>query len=128
MGTVVASFATVMGIGIAGIWMIDIVRSPEIDRTRGLRAATDGPGGNRLLPPWIAEYATAATLVVAGVGLLGSWSLAEPLMLVGLGALAYTSMNSLGWVLARPERRPYGVPMLVGLIGGVVSIVALLLG
>ena len=126
VGSLVAVFAIVMGIGIAGLWTMDILRSPEVDRSRGLLARDDSPGGSRLVPHWLAEYATAATLVVAGIGLLTGWSLGEPLALVGLGALAYTSLNSLGWVLARPERRPYGVPMVVGLVGGLASVAVIL--
>jgi hypothetical protein len=54
-------------------------------------------------------------------------ALAEPVMLIGLGALAYTSANSLGWSLARPERRPYTVPMAIGLGGALISMGLLLL-
>ena len=45
----------------------------------------------------------------------------------GTGALLYTSMNSLAWALARRERRTYAVPMLAGLVVGLVSITYLLL-
>jgi len=120
----------VMSVGIAGIWTVDIVRSPEIDRSRGLLRARDGPSGPMLVPHWLAEYGTAALLAVGGLGLLPGW---QPgawawLVAVGLGALAYTSLNSLGWVLADRTRSAYGVPMAIGLIGAVVSIGLLVAG
>lgn len=124
--TLVAVFGLVMAAGIAGIWTVDIVRSPEIDRSRGMLQARDPSSGTRFLPHWIAEYGTAATLAIGGVGLLAATAWAPLLMLAGLGALVYTSTNSLGWALARAERRPYAIPMSVGAIGGIASVVALL--
>ena len=47
--------------------------------------------------------------------------------MVALGALAYSSLNSLGWALAERARFAYAVPMVVGLVGALVSI-GLLLG
>ncbi len=125
--TLIAVFGLVMAIGIAGIWTLDIVRSPEIDRSAGLVRARDPSNGTLFLPHWIAEYGTSVALLVGGVALLAEATWAPPLMLAGLGALVYTSTNSLGWALARSERRPYAVPMLVGAVGGVVSIAALLI-
>jgi hypothetical protein len=48
-------------------------------------------------------------------------------VLLGLGACVYTSVNSLGWALAGRSRRPYSIPMLVGAVGGLASAVVLLL-
>ena len=119
----------VMAVGIAGMWTVDIVRSPEIDRSRGLLRARDR-SGSVMLPHWIAEYGTAIVLLAGGLGLLLRWP-PDPwswLVPVGLGALAYTSLNSLGWVLADRSRLAYGLPMAVGLAGAVVSIVLLVAG
>ncbi|HYM83871.1 MAG TPA: hypothetical protein VEY67_06950 [Candidatus Dormibacteraeota bacterium] len=129
MTTVVAIFMLVMAVGIAGIWTADIVRNPEIDRSRGLLRARDRDE-RVLVPHWIAEYGTSVLLLVGGLGLVlgwpsGAWSWTVPL---GLGALAYTSMNSLAWVLADRARMPYGVPMTVGFVGAVVSALLLLGG
>jgi hypothetical protein len=125
----VGLFMLVMAIGIAGLWSVDIVRSPEVDRSRGLARARDR-SGSLLLPHWIAEYGTAAALLVGGLGLVLGWAPAAWAWLVpvGLGALAYTSCNSLGWVLADRSRLPYGVPMAVGLVGSLVSLALLLAG
>ena len=130
MSTLVGVFMLVMGAGIAGIWTVDIVRSPEVDRTRGILRARDRSNGSLLVPHWFAEYATALLLLAGGLGLVfatapGAWSWLVP---IGLGALAYTSLNSLGWVLADRSRAAYGIPMAIGLIGAIASICLLVAG
>ena len=40
MSSLVGVFILVMGAGIAGIWTVDIVRSPEVDRARGIVPVT----------------------------------------------------------------------------------------
>ncbi len=116
----------VMGFAIGLTWARDIRTSPEVDRSAGLLHARDRRDGSLFLPHWIAEYSTALGLVVGGVGLIADRGWADGVSLVALGALTYTSVNSLGWTLALPSRRPYAVPMLIGAIGGAVSIVVLL--
>jgi hypothetical protein len=130
MSSLVGVFMLVMGAGIAGIWTVDIVRSPEVDRTRGILRARDRSNGSLLVPHWIAEYATALVLLAGGIGLVfatspGAWRWLVP---IGLGALAYTSVNSLGWVLADRSRTAYGIPMAMGLIGAIASIGLLVAG
>jgi hypothetical protein len=124
MSLPVGLFMLVMSAGIAGIWTVDIVRSPEVDRTRGILRARDRSNGSLLLPHWMAEYATALVLLAGGIGLVfgaapGAWTWLVP---IGLGSLAYTSLNSLGWVLADRSRAGYGIPMAIGLIGAIASI------
>jgi hypothetical protein len=130
MSTLLGLFMLVMGVGIAALWTVDIVRSPEVDRSRGIARARDRSTGSLLLPHWMAEFATAVLLVVGGVGLVlttapGAWTW---LAAVGLGALAYTSINSLGWVLADRSRAAYGIPMAIGLVVAIASIVMLTAG
>lgn len=120
----VAVFMIVMGFGMAAIWAADIVRSPEVDRTKGLMRARDRSTGSLLAPHWLAEYGTATLLLIGGIGLLagldaGSWAW---LIGAGLGALAYSALNSLGWVLADRARFAYAPPMVVGLVGAMVSL------
>ena len=130
MELVIGLYMAVIGIGIAGMWAVDIARSPEVDRTRGLLRAHDRSNGALLAPHWIAEYATATLLLVGGLGLIlalgaGPWALAVP---VSLGALAYTSCNSLGWVLADRSRAGYAIPMALGLVGAVAALVLIIAG
>ena len=40
---------------------------------------------------------------------------------VGIGAVQYTSINPLGWALARGERYAYVAPMVAGVAIGLVS-------
>lgn len=124
-----SSVLIVTGIGIAGLWTLDIMRSPEVDRRRGILRARDRSTGSLLVPHWMAGFATALLLVAGGIGLAfatppGAWSWVVP---IGLGALAYTSLNSLGWVLADRFRAAFATPMLIGLMGALASI-GLLLG
>lgn len=128
MDRVVAVFAIVMGLAIAVVWTRDILASPTIDRTQGLLRAREPGTGSLFLPHWIAEYATAVALITGGIGSLLDAGWATELLLVAFGALAYTSTNALGWALARPDRRLYALPMQVGAIGAVISIVALMAG
>jgi len=124
--SLVGGFMVVMGSAIALTWVRDMRSSPEVDRSVGLLRARDRRDGSLFLPHWIAEYATSLGLVVGGIGLIVDVGWAEGVSLVALGASTYTSVNSLGWTLALPSRRPYAIPMLVGAIGGAVSIVVLL--
>lgn len=126
MSSLVGGFIVVMGVSIALTWARDMRSSPEVDRSAGLLRARDRRDGSLFLPHWIAEYATSLGLVVGGIGLIADVGWAEKISLVALGALTYTSVNSLGWTLALRSRRPYAIPMLVGAIGGVLSIVVLL--
>lgn len=125
----VGLFMLVMGAGMAGLWTVDMTRSPEVDRTRGLLRARDRSTRSLLAPHWIAEYATAVLLVIGGLVLLldgsGALALAVP---VSLGALAYTSCNSLGWVLADRSRTSYGIPMAVGLVGAAAALALIVAG
>lgn len=129
MQTVVGIFLMAMGLGIAWIWTMDITRSPEIDRSRGYIRARDR-AGSVLLPHWIAEYGTAILCLVAGLTLVLGWTSTPWTWTVplALGALAYTSLNSLSWVLADRARLAYGVPMAVGLTGALIGTLLLLSG
>ena len=129
MQVVVGVFMVVMGIGIAGIWTMDIIGNPEIDRSRGLLQARDR-SGSVMVPHWIAEYATAVLCLVGGLGLVLGWTSAawSWIVAIALGALGYTSLNSLAWVLADRSRLAYGIPMVIGLVGALVAIALLLSG
>lgn len=116
----------VMGVGIGSIWTRDIISAEQLEISRGRRRARDPQSGSLMLPHWIAEYGTAAGLVAAAVGLFVDSGWGRPLALVALGALVYTSTNSLGWALAERGRLPYAVPMAVGVLGGLAAIIGLL--
>ncbi len=113
------------GLAIASVWTADIISGKKFDKKHGLLKARDPESGSLLLPHWIAEYLTAISLIAAGIGMLTSQPWASPLSFLALGALAYTSINSLSWALAEKERRTYAIPMLICLAGVVVSLVML---
>ena len=127
MDILVAIFAGIMGAAMAGIWARDIMSGHGFDAPHGLLRAREADSDDLMIWHWAAEFGTAFVLVGAAFLLLVNAALAEPLMLVGLGGLMYTSANSLGWALAAPERSPYVLPMAAGLVGGIISVTVLIL-
>ena len=121
MRLAVAAFMIVMGIAMAAIWTKDILFNDEVDTSAGLFKARD-TDGTIFWFHWVAEYGTAALLMAGGLGLLLDARWSSLVALLGLGALLYTSMNSLGWAFASKERYSYAAPMLVGLIGGLLAV------
>lgn len=121
MGTINAFLMITMGLGIAGIWTMDIVSGSKVDLSAGFFRARDGDDGPLLWPHWIAESATAAPLIAGGLGLLFDAAWSPAVAALGVGALFYTSVNSLGWALASRERRPYAAPMIAGVLVSVLS-------
>ena len=126
MVVAVAVFMLAMGVAIAAVWTRDIVAGMQVDLSAGFFRARDDAAGTLFWPHWIAEYGTAAALVAGAIGLLLGALWGEPVSFAALGALLYTSANSLGWAWARPERRPYAIPMLVGVVGGAGALAVLL--
>ncbi len=122
---VVAGLMTLMGVGIAAIWTMDIVAGEKVDLSNGVAKARD-VDGSLFLPHWIAEYTTAALLLTGGVALAVDADWAHAVAALAAGALFYTSVNSLGWALAEPERRAYAVPMAAGVLVSLVAAIWLL--
>ena len=125
MDILVALFAGIMGAAMAGIWARDIASGVGYDVSEGWLHARETETEDLMIWHWLAEFGTAGLLMLGAFLLMFGAALAEPVMLVGLGALAYTSANSLGWSLARPDRRSYVYPMAIGLVGAVVSVAVL---
>ena len=122
---VIAWLMILMGAAIAGIWTRDILAGEKVDRSAGVLRARD-EDGSLFLPHWVAEDTTAALLVAGGIGLLADSGWAQAVTGLGLGALFYTSVNSLGWALAEKDRYPYAVPMAVGVVVAVAGAIWLL--
>ena len=127
MSIVVPVLLVAMGVAMAAIWAKDILRGDQVDASAGIFAARDPEAGTLFWPHWLAEFGTAILLVAGGLALIADARWAPVVAAAGTGALLYTSMNSLAWALARRERRTYAVPMLAGLVVGLVSITYLLL-
>lgn len=127
MHLLIALFAGIMGAAMAGIWARDIASGVGYDASQGFLHARETDTEDLMMWHWLAEFGSAGLLMLGAILLVFGAALAEPVMLVGLGALAYTSANSLGWALARPERRSYAYPMAIGLVGAIVSVVLLLI-
>jgi len=122
----VALFVGIMGAAMAGVWTRDIMAGTGFDAPAGLLRAREVEIGDLMLWHWLAEYGTSVLLIAGSILLLAGAALADRVTLLGVGALLYTSTNSLGWALARPERRSYAIPMGIGLVGGLISALLLL--
>ena len=127
MDVLVAIFAGVMGAAMAGIWARDIMSGHGYDAPNGLLRAREADSDDLMIWHWAAEFGTAFVLIAGAFLIIIYAALAEPIMLLGLGGLMYTSTNSLGWSLSAPERAPYVYPMAAGLIGDILSATVLIL-
>ena len=121
MEILVAMFGGIIGAAMAGIWARDIMSGHGYDAPHGLLRAREADSDDLMIWHWAAEFGTAIALVAGAFLILINAAIAEPIMLLALGGLLYTSTNSLGWSLAAPERSPYVWPMAGGLIGGIIS-------
>ncbi len=126
MDLLVALFGGVMGAAMAGIWARDIASGIGYDASDGFLRSREVDTEDLMIWHWLAEFGTAGLLMVGAMLLVFGAALAEPVMFLGLGALLYTSANSLGWSLARPDRRSYVYPMAIGLVGSIISAVLLI--
>ena len=126
MRYVVAAGMILMGLGIAAIWTRDLMAAEKVDLSPGFFRTREPDSDSLLWPHLLAEYGTALLLLMGGTGLMAEASWSSAVAATGLGALLYTSLNSLGWALARPERRTYAVPMIGGVVVGVVGLVWLI--
>ena len=122
MRLVIAVAMIGMGIGIAAIWTRDLIAGDKVDLSPGIFRARDSDNGSLLWPHWLAEYGTALLLVLGGAGLAVETDWSSPVAAGGLGALLYTSVNSLGWALAQSERKMYAIPMTAGVVLGTIGL------
>ena len=127
MEILVALFGGIMGAAMAGIWARDIMSGHGFDAPHGLLRAREADSDDLMIWHWAAEFGTALTLIAGAFLIMINAALAEPIMLLGLGGLLYTSTNRLGWSLASPERQSYVYPMAAGLVGGLISAAVLIL-
>jgi hypothetical protein len=109
---VVPTAMAVQGVGMLAMWVPILAGHPSVEEHGFFRAREDGL---LLWPHVVAEVATAGALATAAVGLYQEEAWGRTAGLVALGALAYTSLNSLNWALAEEDRLPYAIPMFVGL-------------
>ncbi|HNZ38636.1 MAG TPA: hypothetical protein PK251_11720 [Candidatus Latescibacteria bacterium] len=112
----------VTGIGIAAVWTMDLVSRKNVDMTGGFFKARDRGTKQLIWPHVIAEYATATGLVAGAAGLYREKEWGRTVSLISSGALAYTSINSMSWVLSERGRMAYAAPMMFGLMTAGVSI------
>lgn len=120
---IVPFFMIAVGVGMIGIWTADIVSGKFSDQG-GFFSWREGD--NMLWPHITAELLTSFGLTMGGIGLYGGKDWGLSLSLISLGALAYSSINSSGWVFAEKNRLSYGIPMWISLTGATISFVILI--
>ena len=115
---IIPVFLMVDGVALMTMWTIDI-HQKKLLRDGIFSSKEDG---KLFWPHLLAEYGTAIGLVVSAYGLYYDKQWAEPVSLVSLGALTYTSLSSMSWSLADKNRYLYAVPMIFSLTGAGISI------
>lgn len=122
MGWAIPLVMIIIGLGIASIWALDIASGKFSGQGHFLRWRE---GENLLWPHILAEYLVAVGLLAGGLGLilLKQWAL--PISFISLGGLIYSAINSSGWVLAKKERLPYGIPIWISLVFGIIAMLLL---
>lgn len=122
---VVPGFLLLSAVSLAGLWTVDLIKGDKVERRVGLLSLRDRDTKENVLLHLVAEYATAGALLAGAVGLARRAWWGRPVAGASLGALTYTSVNSLSWVVTKRERLPYGVPMVATLVGSVGSFAVL---
>jgi hypothetical protein len=117
MKSIIPIFTIIIGLGIAGLWIKDIIGG----RFKGNFFKWQD-GDNVMWPRISVEFLTAIMLLMSGVGTLLNAGWAQVLTFFSLGAIFYASFDSLGWAFAKKGRWAYTILMLVGLVGSVTFI------
>lgn len=122
----VISFMLLMtGISMIIIWIMDIGKNPDVDLSAGFFRAREKKSGNIFWYHIVAEVVTGILLIASGIILIIRDFNSFPVVYFALGALFYSSMNSMGWAFAEKERRRYAIPMITALLISVLSLITL---
>lgn len=123
---IIAFILIMTGIAMIIIWIIDINENPEVDMTGGFFRAREKNSNNIFWFHITAELITAILLIMAGIIIVLKAERLIPLVFLSLGALFYSSLNSLGWVFACQHRKKYAFPIITGLTIAVLSALMLI--
>ena len=116
----------VMGIAFIIIWIADINNNPEVDMSRGFFRAREKASNNIFWFHITAEILTGLLLIAGGTVIFLDIKELYPLVCFSVGALFYTSLNSLSWAFAEKHRYNYAWPMLAGLAVSVFILITLI--
>ncbi len=123
---IISFFLLMTGTSMIIIWIMDIGKNPEVDLSEGFFRAREKNSQNLFWFHIVAELITGLLLIASGIILLVGDTNSFPVAHFALGALFYSSLNSLGWAFAEKGRRNYAFPILSGLIISVISIIILI--
>lgn len=108
------------------IWIMEMFSNPGVDLSEGFFRARERESNNIFWFHIVAELITAVLLVASGILLVMREENSYPIVFFALGALFYSSLNSMGWAFASRERYNYAYPMIGGFILSVVGIIVLM--
>lgn len=112
----------ITGIGIGTVWTLDLISQKNINMNGSIFKARDKSTNQLIWPHLVAEYSTATVSIISAVGLYNNKNWAKPLSLIASGLVAYTSVNSMSWVLSEKGRYAYAIPMMIGLTSAGITI------
>ena len=108
------------------IWITNLSKNPDIDLSPGFFKAREKDSRNLFWFHIVAELLTGTILIISGIILISRDVNAYPFVHFALGALFYSSLNSLGWAFAYREWYLYAIPMTIGLLVSLASIIILI--
>lgn len=124
----IISFLQIMcGTSIILIWIMNLSKNTESDLSGGFFRAREKESRNIFWFHIVAELITGIALIASGIILLSRDFNLYPVVYFALGALFYSSLNSLGWAFANKERYVYIIPMTIGLVISLAGMIILIL-
>lgn len=112
----------ITGAGVGIIWFVDLKSNSATDPRPPLFKTRTEPESTILGIHVLAEMIMGGLLIISGIiTILQMYSLYW-LVNFSCGLLFYSSLNSLSWSLATPDRIRYVPPMLVGLLLSLLTI------
>ncbi len=123
---ILSFFLIMCGASIIIIWIMNLRKNPDIDLSAGFFRAREKDSKNLFWFHIVAEFFTGLLLIVSGIIIISRNINSLPIVHFALGALFYSSLNSLGWAFAYRERYFYATPMTIGLVISLVSIIIMI--
>lgn len=123
---IISFFLIMCGTSIIIIWIMSFFKNPDADLSAGFFKSREKNSGNLFWFHIVAEFITGVILIASGIILLFRDLNSYPIVYFALGALFYSSLNSLGWAFAYRDRYKYAIPMMIGLFISIVSIIILI--
>lgn len=123
---IISFFMLMIGCAMMILWIMEMFNNPEVDMSAGFFRAREKQSNNIFWFHIVAELITAVLLVASGIILVMRDENLYPVAYFALGALFYSSLNSMGWAFAYRERYNYAYPIIGGFMLSVIAIIVLI--